>query len=362
MADLILAYDLPQSALGHLTSVVQLGFISGTLLFAILMIADRISPSKVFFFCAVSGGLINLTTLLPGNHLSSLLIERGLVGFFLAGIYPVGMKIAADYYHTGLGRSLGYLVGALVLGTAFPHIVSSLIGTSIAWKDVIICSSMLAFVGGLSMLIFVKDGPYRKASLAFDIKTIPRVFQDKSFRAAAFGYFGHMWELYAFWAFIPVTLVSYQEIHQREISNESLLAGAIIGVGGLSCVLGGELSKRVSAKKLASSFLLASGLCCLVSPLIFQNNSVPLFLGFLIFWGLVVIADSPLFSSLVATHAPAASKGTALTIVNCIGFAITIVSIQLLTSLIGTVGFEYLFLVLSIGPIFGLLSLRAEKS
>jgi len=203
MSELITTFELQSTALGHITSVVQFGFIIGTLIFAVMMIADRFSPSKVFFFCAIVGSLFNLSTLYPSNTLTTLLIERGCVGFFLAGIYPVGMKIAADYYQEGLGRSLGYLVGALVLGTAFPHIISSFFGDAINWKGVIISSSILAILGGISLLILVKDGPYRRASMAFDIGTIPRVFKDQSFRAAAFGYFGHMWELYAFWAFVP---------------------------------------------------------------------------------------------------------------------------------------------------------------
>lgn len=362
MSELISTYDLPNTALGHLTSVVQFGFILGTLVFAIMMIADRISPSKVFFICAVIGSFFNLAALYPGNSLTSLLVERGCVGFFLAGIYPVGMKIAADYYQTGLGRSLGYLVGALVLGTAFPHIILSFFGTSVPWEGVIISSSALAFLGGLTMFILVQDGPYRRASSAFDAGTIPRVFKDPSFRSAAFGYFGHMWELYAFWAFVPIMLTAFGEIHPQQIDNHSLLAGIIIGVGSLSCIFGGELSNRYDTRKLARLFLLASFICCLLSPLIFQIQSTFIFITFLIFWGLVVIADSPLFSSLVAGHAPASSKGTALTIVNCIGFAITIVSIQLLTSLVGRMEFKYMFVMLAIGPALGLLALRNKES
>ena len=194
MSDLTVAFNLDKGAIGHLTSAVQLGFILGTLGYAILTIADRFAPSKVFFTSAVLGALFNLGLLWNGNTFNSMLVFRFLTGFFLAGIYPVGMKIAADYFNQSLGKSLGYLVGALVLGTASPHLFKNITKT-IAWEDVITFISCLAFLGGLLMLSFVPNGPYRKAGNIIKPTAFIRIFNDKNFRNSAFGYFGHMWEL-----------------------------------------------------------------------------------------------------------------------------------------------------------------------
>lgn len=158
--DLVINFDLNVTALGHLTSAVQFGFITGTLIFALLTIADRFSPSKVFLMSALLGSLFNLGVIWEGNSWISLLFLRFSTGFFLAGIYPVGMKIAADYYEKGLGKSLGFLVGALVIGTAFPHLLREITDTY-SWKTVIIATSSLAMMGGILMVIMVPDGPYR---------------------------------------------------------------------------------------------------------------------------------------------------------------------------------------------------------
>lgn len=359
MSDLIESFGLPLSALGHLTSAVQFGFIFGTLIFAVLTIADRFAPSKVFFGCALLGALFNLGIIWEGNQMSSILLFRFLTGFFLAGIYPVGMKIAADYYKEGLGKSLGFLVGALVVGTAFPHLAKEIIA-SFSWKWVMVFTAFLAVIGGLLMLIFIGNGPYRRYGKRIDFSAFLSVFKGLQFRKAAFGYFGHMWELYAFWAFVPVMLQTYSAHHPNVNFNIPLLSFLIIALGGLGCVLGGYLSHSLGTKKVATTALLLSALCCLVSPLFFIIPSETVFVGFLFFWGMVVIADSPLFSTMVAHNAPIALKGTALTIVNSIGFAVTIVSIQLLTILQPLAPPIFIYTVLAIGPILGLIVLRKE--
>ena len=357
MADLVINFKLEESAVGHLTSAVQFGFILGTLVFAFLSIADRFSPSKVFFISALLGALFNLGTVLESNSLWSLLAFRFLTGFFLAGIYPVGMKIAADYYEKGLGKSLGYLVGALVLGTAFPHFLKYNEGL-LAWKAALMTTSILAALGGLLMVILVPDGPYRKTSQKLDLSSVFKVFQHKDFRAAAFGYFGHMWELYAFWAFVPVMLTTYQKIYPETSFNIPVWCFLIISIGSLGCICAGYLSQKWGAKRIATTALFLSGLCCLFSPFLLSIQYTSLLIVFLLFWGLVVIADSPLFSTLVAQNAIAELKGTALTIVNCIGFAITIVSIQLINILYTMTEANYIYVVLGLGPVFGLLALR----
>lgn len=360
MPDLVKTFNLESGVTGHFTSAVQLGFIFGTLVFALLTIADRFSPSKVFFISAVLGALSNLCITWNGNHYYSILLFRFSTGFFLAGIYPIGMKIAADYFERGLGKALGFLVGALVLGTAFPHLLNNHL-SSTSWKSVLFATSILATSGGFAMFVFVPDGPFRKSGQKLDVKAFLTVFKVENFRAAAFGYFGHMWELYAFWTFVPFMIEFYKTYHVIDSINTSLLSFTIIGLGGIACVVGGFLAIRFSIKKVAFSSLMLSCLCCLFSPLFIMNPNEHLFIGFLIFWGLVVIADSPLFSTLVAQNAKKENKGTALTIVNCIGFSITIFSIQTLNYLVEISASSSIFMILSIGPILGLTAFYGYK-
>ncbi|MEP4534403.1 MAG: MFS transporter [Cyclobacteriaceae bacterium] len=350
------AFGLPASALGHLTSAVQLGFILGTLSFAVLAIADRFSPSKVFFVCSVLGSAVNLASVIDENQFISLITIRFATGFFLAGIYPVGMKIAADHFQKGLGTSLGFLVGALVLGTAFPHSLAAF-SLDIPWQIIIVSTSSLSLIGGLLILFLVPDGTYRHPSEKVKIKAIFTVFKIPSFRSAATGYFGHMWELYTFWAFVPFLLMLFQQTHTEAQFNISLLSFITIAVGAPACVAAGFLSRRFGTKPIAAAALLISGICCVLSPLLILQDSTLLFLAFILIWGMVVIADSPLFSTLVAQHAPAKQKGSALTIVNSLGFALTIVSIQLTNYLIDSWNPYYVFLILAIGPLFGLVGL-----
>jgi MFS family permease len=356
MKDLVEAFNLEISAVGHLTSAVQFGFILGTLIFGLLTIVDRFSPSKVFFVCAIIGSLFNLTTILNNQTIHSLITIRFCTGFFLAGIYPVGMKIAADYYDKGLGLSLGYLVGALVIGTAFPHFLK-VFDTDVSWQYLLVFISIIAAFGGVLMLLFVPNGPYRKVSQKLQLGAWSENFKNKNFRAAAFGYFGHMWELYAFWAFVPLMLSTFLSKNPSLSFNVPLWSFLIIAIGGFACIASGYLSLNYQTKRIAFVALLLSCLCCLVSPFIFQSSSQYLFLGFLLFWGMVVIADSPLFSTLVAQNAIPKFKGTALTMVNCIGFSITIISIQLINYVASIWNPSYIFMLLAIGPIFGLIAL-----
>lgn len=359
--DLVINFNLSETALGHLTSAVQFGFIIGTLVFAILTIADRFSPSKVFLISALLGSFFNLGVISEANSLTSLLSLRFFTGFFLAGIYPVGMKIAADYYEKGLGKSLGFLVGALVLGTALPHLLKEITDT-LAWESVLIGTSSLALFGGVLMVILVPDGPFRKPGQRTDLSAFFSVFENRKFRSAAFAYFGHMWELYAFWAFVPIMLKTYNSAHPQAEFNIPLLSFLIIGIGGLACVLGGYLAQKAGPKRIAFIALLLSCGCCLLSPLIFVTEFENLFICFLLFWGMVVIADSPLLSTLVAQNASAEIKGTALTIVNCIGFSVTIISIQLITVMIELTDSNGIYTVLALGPILGLIALsRKDK-
>lgn len=349
-------YQLEDSFLAHLTSAIQFGFIAGTLCYALFAISDRFSPSKVFFYSALAGSLLNLGIILPWISSIEILIFRFLTGFFLAGIYPVGMKIASDYSQKGLGKFLGFLVGALVLGTAFPHLLKSVF-INYPWKYVLYGTSFFAFLGGTLVYALVPDGPYRKASPQISFGAIFELFKIKGLRSTAFGYFGHMWELYTFWAFIPVILLNHNNYHPNHNIDIPFWSFVIIGLGGFSCLLAGFISESIGIKKTATISLSLSAMCCLVSPLVFYANSWQILLIFLVFWGLVVIADSPMFSTLVAQNAPEQFRGTALTIVNCIGFSITIISIQFITFLSHKIDPHYLFTLLAIGPVLGLIAL-----
>lgn len=358
MPDIVKRFGIDPGYLAHLASAVQFGFITGTLVFAILTIADRFSPSKIFFICSLIAAACNMVISIPGISVSVLLLSRFLTGFFLAGIYPVGMKIASDHFQQGLGRSLGFLVGALVLGTAFPHLLKSL-AANLPWKFVIYTISALSVCGGMVMLLLVPDGPYRKAGQKMKAGSFMKAFANKNFRAAASGYFGHMWELYTFWAFVPVMLAANEQLHHQKF-NISLLSFCIIASGSLACVAGGYISQKIGARKVATGALFLSGMCCLLSPLFLFSSSPVVLAAFLFFWGMVVVTDSPMFSTLVAQTVPEESRGTALTMVNCIGFSITIISIQFTRMLSEHFDARYLYLFLAIGPLAGLIALLKE--
>ncbi|QIL39058.1 MFS transporter [Pedobacter sp. HDW13] len=356
LPDIVKNFPLEHNLLANLTSMVQFGFITGTLLFAFFAISDLFSPSKVFFACGIAAALFNVAICLEITDVRLLLLFRFLTGFMLAGIYPVGMKIASDYFKDGLGKSLGFLVGALVLGTAFPHLLKTFTA-DFPWKYVIYATSTLSVIGACSILFFVADGPFRKPGQKFDFRSCLSGFKNPGFRSAAFGYFGHMWELYTFWAFLPAMLLHYNGTHPAAELNTPLFSFLVIGSGGLSCMVGGLLSQKFDAKRIAMIALAISGSCCLLSPIFLFADSVYTLLFFLFIWGLSGTADSPLFSSLIAKNAPESLRGTSLTLVNCIGFAITIISIQVINLLAKETNSHYLYMVLAIGPVLGLLAL-----
>jgi len=344
-------WGFSQEAVGHVTSAVQLGFISGTLVFAFLAIADRYSPRLVYLACALAGACANLLALAADGNLAFLLATRFATGFFLAGIYPVGMKIASGWFQKDLGHALGLLVGALVLGTAFPHLLRAL-GQTWPWQATLIGVSAAAALGGVLMYVLVPDGPHLTRGAQFRPAALAALLHSRDFRASAGGYFGHMWELYAFWAFVPVALAAH-----GGVQNVAGWSFAVIATGFAGCALGGLVSLRLGSVRVAMTLLAISGACCLVSPLFFFAPA-PVFLGFLVLWGFAVVGDSPQFSALNAANAPPALVGSALTIVNCIGFAITIPSIQLLNAGTAWVPVQYVFLLLLPGPLLGLAAMR----
>lgn len=356
---LIVKTGLGTEIMGYVLSSVQLGFIIGTLIFSLLMIADRFSPSKVFMISALLAALCNFTLLTETISPWHLLLARFGTGFFLAGIYPVGMKIASDYYEKGLGKALGYLVGALVLGTSFPYLIHSIINTE-DYSIILKTTSLMTVTGGLLIGFSIPNGPFCKPISKLQLIEAKGLFKLHSFKKAAIGYFGHMWELYAFWAFTPLAIKIYNQMNFTTFPI-SLTTGIVIAFGGFSCIVGGILSQRFGSYKVALNALLISGFFCLVSPLLFQLPS-SLFVITWCIWGMAVTADSPQFSNLVAQAVPTELKATGLTITNCIGFTISILSIELLSFLSTIIPSNYLYLLLAIGPIIGILSFTKKSS
>jgi predicted MFS family arabinose efflux permease len=340
------------SLISFLSSMVQAGFICGTLVFAILMLPDRIRASRLFFICSLLAAISNLSIFLNTTDVSFIALMRFLTGFFIAGIYPVGMKIAAEKFPADLGNALGFLVGALVLGTAIPHLLTGFAD----WQNVLLTTSFLAVVGGVLVLMFLPSN-LPGAKNKFDPSAIITLFRSRNFRASAFGYFGHMWELYAFWAFVPMIILQFYSLNATE-GNPSIFSFLTIAAGTLGCIAGGLLSKRKGSRQIAFFALLISGFCCLVLP--FSLQSGYLFYPLMLIWGFTVVADSPQFSTMVARSATPEYKGTALTIVTSLGFAITILSIQLLNRFF-ELG-QYAIWLLLPGPILGLIATYRYKS
>jgi MFS family permease len=346
------AWGLGDAESAWLTISVQLGFISGTFLYSVLNLADRFNARRVFFISALLGAAFNLGFALLAGGLAAGVALRFLTGVTLAGVYPVGMKIVAMWFQSGLGWRLGVMVGALTLGTASPYLIQA-VGASFNWRALVATASASAVAGGSLILLALGDGPYLKARARFDYSMAFRVFGYPKFRYTAFGYFGHMWELYAFWSLSAFYLgARFEDEAARWPALIPALTFLTIGVGALGCAGGGWISRRAGERKVALVSLIVSAVCCACSGLAFGLPSA-LLMVFILIWGVFVISDSPQFSALAARYSPPEYTGTALTIQNGIGFAITVFSIQLLPFIARTVGWQWAFTFLAAGPLAG---------
>ena len=352
MPDLQQQMGWPSSAVGRLTSALQLGFIVGTLVFALLAIADRFSSRRVFLLCALAGALCTLGALMQISSFNELLLWRAATGFFLAGIYPVGMKIASQWFPEGLGVALGWLVGALVLGSASAHGIRAL-AVELHWSTVMVSVAVLAAAGGLILFMAIPEPPASAATAKkLEWQALASMWTDWRVRASVLGYFGHMWELYTLWVLVPLILAT-----QLDGQSLSFAAFGVLGIGAFGCIGGGWLAKRWGSAQVATLQLSLSGMCCLLAPWLM---SAPLFwfLLWLAVWGLTAAGDSPQFSTLTASNAPKHAVGSVLTLTNCIGFAISIVSIELFTSLAQAQQLASLLPWLGIGPLVGIIAMR----
>jgi MFS family permease len=352
-------WHLSDSAAGWLTLSVQLGFVAGTLLSAFLNLPDIISSRHLFTVTAIAGAVVNGAFGMLAHDALTGISLRFLTGMCLAGVYPPAMKILATWFRTSRGLALGVLVGALTLGKASPYLVNAI--GSANWRHNVLFVSFLAVAGGLIVLLFVGDGPHALPSARFDWKQIARVFTNRGVRLANFGYFGHMWELYAMWTWIPFMIRA--SLAQRQSNPALAETGSflVIGCGAAGCFIAGLVADRVGRTLVTSWAMAISGSCCLLIGFLFGANPILLLLVAAV-WGASVVADSAQFSTCVTELGDPRYLGTALTIQTCIGFLITTVSIQMIPLLVKSVGWRFAFAALAPGPLFGVISMLRLRS
>jgi MFS family permease len=354
------AWGLSVAEAGWLTTSVQLGFVAGTVVAAILNLADVIPSRRYFAASAVIGAAANAALLAAGGY-GTALASRFVTGFFLAGVYPPAMKMAATWFRTNRGLAIGTVVGALTIGKAFPYLVDAIGGAGIGF--VIWSTTACAVLAALLVAIGYRDGPFVFERKPFSWGLVATVLRDREWRLATGGYLGHMWELYAFWTWIVAFLAASSASRAglpwtgEYPTSVKLIAFAAIAIGGPACAWGGRVADRIGREKLAIGALSASGTCALLAGLFF-GSSFLLLVPLALVWGYFVVADSAQFSALVTEVSPSHAVGTALTIQVAAGFLLTMVTIQVVPAIAEVAGWKWAFPILAAGPAFGIGAMR----
>ena len=339
-----------------LTMAVQAGFVVGTLASAVANLADILNARVLVFLGATVGALANAAVLWASSGATAIAL-RFLTGMALACVYPPAMKIAAGWFRERRGFALGILIGALTLGKAFPHLLTAIYGQ--AWREPMLLASGLAIVGGVLSLIVVRDGPFVAATSRFDPHAIRRILASRGARLATFGYLGHMWELYAMWTWIAVlATASFTAAGVGGAAAAGSLAAFLaIGSGALGCALAGWFADRLGRARVAIWAMWTSAACAALTCVVFGASPV-WFFALSMIWGFAVVADSAQFSALVSEHAPADHVGTALTLQTCLGFLLTIATIEVLPRVAALVGWRWASLLLVPGPVLGIVAMN----
>ncbi|MBP2364464.1 MFS transporter [Pseudonocardia parietis] len=340
-----------------LTGSTQVGFVVGAIASAVLNLADRIAANVVLAVSAASAALCTVVLALFVDGMGGAIPLRFLTGVCLAGVYPVGMKLMASWAPSaGRGLALGMLIGALTLGSTMPQLISGL--GDLPWPTVLLVASALGLLGALVALLVVRPGPHLAGRCAPHPRYALTMFTQRDPLLVNLGYFGHMWELYALWTWLPTFLLVSPAADQLP-GSVGLVVFATMGiVGVVGCLLGGLGADRFGRPQAAAAALIVSGACCLLSPVAFHAGPAVLIV-FCAVWGASVIADSGVFSTSLSETADPRFIGTALTAQTAIGFALTVLSIQLVPLLADAVGWQYAFLILVPGPVLGARAMRA---
>lgn len=344
------AWGLSSTGAAWLTMSVQIGFVAGTILSALLNLPDIVNTRRLFAVSAVLGASSNAAFAFMADGLTLGIPMRFLTGIFLAGIYPPGLKLAATWSVRYRGLAIGLLVGALTVGSASPHLVRAL--SNLAWEQVVLVSSAMAILGGAIVLTLIKDGPFTAPRAPFNPRIAIRCLTQPGIRLANLGYLGHMWELYAMWTWVPVFLVDALEARSGSLALAGTIAFGVIAVGGIGSVVAGAMADRFGRTVIASGAMVLSGSTALLAAAIFDAPLIVI-TPVLLVWGLTVVADSAQFSAAITELSPPEYVGTALTIQTALGFLLTLFSIQLVPIFVDAQGWSLAFATLALGPAVG---------